>query len=112
MDKGNLKRVNGVLTCGNEDIPLDFGPNSSVEEKEEGEEEGGKRRIRRREKLHLLSSFSDDRTVGFRRSKRESSSLRQELQVEIGIEEFQQTPRGRGCSPTCFNPCLRAIRMT
>ena len=30
MHKGNLKRANGVLTCGNEDIPLDFGLNNSV----------------------------------------------------------------------------------
>ena len=101
-----------MLTCGNEDNPLDFGPNNLVEEKEEGEEEGRKRRIRRREKLHLLSSFSGNRTVGFRRSKRESSSSRQELQVETGIREFRQTPRGKSFSPTLFNHCLRVIRMT
>ena len=62
-----------MLTCGNEDIPLDFGPKNFVE-KEKGEEGGGKKRIWRIEKLHLLSSFSGDRMVGFRRSKRESSS--------------------------------------
>ena len=49
MDKGNPKRVNGVLTCGNEDIPLDFGPNNSVEkeiggEKKEKKEKGERRR--------------------------------------------------------------------
>ena len=31
MDKGNPKIANGVLTCDNEDIPIDFGPNNSVE---------------------------------------------------------------------------------
>ena len=30
MDKENPKRANGVLTCGNEDIPLDSGANNSV----------------------------------------------------------------------------------
>ena len=56
-------------------------------------------------------SFSGNRTIGFRRSKRESSSSRQELQVETKIGEFQQTPRGRVFSPTWFNPCLRVIQM-
>ena len=45
IDKGNPKRANNVLTYGNEDIPLDFGPKNSVgrgkgekEKKEKGEE--------------------------------------------------------------------------
>ena len=42
MDKGNPKRANGVLTCGNEDIPLDFGLNNSV-----GGGKGGERRERK-----------------------------------------------------------------
>ena len=42
MDKGNPKRANGVLKCGNEDIPLDFGPNNSVG--------GGKKRKKRKRK--------------------------------------------------------------
>ena len=110
------KRANGVLTCGNENIPLDFGPNNSVGggkgwgEKKEKKEKIERRR-RRREKLHLLSSFPGDRTVGFRRSKRESSSSRQELQVETRIGEFRQTPRGRGLSPTWFNSRLKSIQM-
>ena len=43
---------------------------------------------RKREKLYLLSKFSDDWTGSLRRSKRESSSSRQELRTETGIEEF------------------------
>ena len=83
------------------------------EEKEGGEKKENKEKRERgkREKLHLLSSFFDDRIVGFRRSKRESSSSRQELQVETRIGEFRQTPRGRGLSPTCFNSRLKAIQM-
>ena len=106
MDKGNPKRANGVLTCGNEDIPLDFGPNNSMGGgkggggRERKEREKRERRRRRREKLHILFSFSGDQTVGFCQSKRESSSSRQELQVETEIGEFRQTPRGRGLSPT------------
>ena len=53
----------------------------------EKKEEGGRRR-REREKLHILSSFSGDRTVDSHRSKKESSSSRQELRVETGIMEF------------------------
>ena len=40
------KRANGVLTCGNEDIPLDFGPNNSVG----GGKGGGRRERKEREK--------------------------------------------------------------
>ena len=42
MDKGNPKRANGVLTCGNKDIPLDFGPMNYV-----GGGKGGGRRERK-----------------------------------------------------------------
>ena len=56
-----------MLTCGSEDIPLDFGPNISVGRKLVGKkkekEEKGERRSRSRAKLHLLSSFFGDRTV-------------------------------------------------
>ena len=83
--------------------------NDGGEEKEKKEKR--ERRRRRREKLHLLSSFSGDRTVGFYRSKMESSSLRKELQVETGIGEFRQTPRGKGLSPTWFNSRLKSIQM-
>ena len=48
MDKGNAKIANGVLTCANEDIPLDFGPNNSVGG---GKGEGKRRKIKgKREK--------------------------------------------------------------
>ena len=51
-------------------------------------ERGKKRKKKRefyRERLHLLSKFPDDRTDGFRRSKRKSSSSRQGLCIETGI---------------------------
>ena len=41
-----------------------------------------------RERLHLLSKFPDDRTGGFRRSKRKSSTSRQGLLIETGVGEF------------------------
>ena len=50
-----------------------------------------------RERHHLLlSRFPDDRTDGFRRSKRKSSSSLQGLHIKIGVVEFQQTLKGRG----------------
>ena len=76
----------------------------------------GKKRRERKEKekrvkLYLISNFFDDRTFGFHRSKRESSSSWQELQVKTRIGEFRQTPRGRSLSPTWFNSRLKAIQM-
>ena len=62
-------------------------------------------------KLYLLSRFPGDRTVDSRRTKKESSSSRQELQVETGIEEFRKNLGGRGFSPTLFHPYLGAILM-
>ena len=50
-------------------------------------------------KLSLLSRFPGDRIGDFKRSKRKSSSSRQGLRIETGVEEFRQTPRGRS-SPT------------
>ena len=73
------------------------------EMKEKREEE------RRSEKLHLLSRFYGDRTIGFLRSKRQSSSMRRELRVGIRIRGFRQTPRGRGFSPTLVTFGLRTI---
>ena len=55
------------------------------EEKLENREKERERRRRMREKLHLLSRFSGGRTVGFCRSKKESSSTRQELHVGMRI---------------------------
>ena len=56
----------------------------------------GRVRERERERLYLLSRFSDDRIIVFRQSKRKSSSLRQGLCIETGVGKFRQTPRGRG----------------
>ena len=81
-----------------EDISLDFRPNNSIGREKERKGKRDRRR-KQRERLYIFSRFSDDRTVGFRRSKRESLSSRQELQVEIGNGEFRQTFRGR-FSPT------------
>ena len=67
------------------------------EEKGKGEEE------KRREKLLLLSSVPGDPTVGFRRSKRQSSFSRRELRVGTRIGEFRQTPRGRGFSYSVYS---------
>ena len=53
--------------------------------REKGEE---KERVLERERLHLLSKFPDDRTEGFRWSKRKSSSSRQGLRIETGVGEF------------------------
>ena len=63
------------------------------------------------EKLLLLSRYYRDRTVGPRRSKRQSWSTQRELRVGTKISGFRQTTRGRGFSPTRFNSCLRAIQM-
>ena len=43
----------------------------------------------------LLSKIYGNRTVGFRRTKRQSRSTNLELRVGIKILEFSQTPRGR-----------------
>ena len=63
------------------------------------------------EKLPLLSRISRYWAVGFRRSKRQSSSTRQELRVGARIRGFHQTSRGRGSSPTRFIFSLRVIQM-
>ena len=90
MDKRikKSKRANRRLTCGK-------GGHSHLIMLEQtgGEEEKEKKKVER--EAPPLSSFSGDRTIGSHQSKKESSSSRQELQVETGIEEFQQTPRGR-----------------
>ena len=61
---------------------LNRGKTDPVGKKKKEEE---KERVLERERLHLLSKFSDDRTDGFRRSKRKSSSSRQGLRIETGI---------------------------
>ena len=58
MDKGNPKRANGVLTCGNEDIPLDFGPKQLVG--------GGKgERKRRKKKEEKRKEEGEERSSTF-----------------------------------------------
>ena len=72
-------------------------------------ERKGKRR--RREKLHFLSRFYGNRTFGFRRSKRQSSSMRRGLRIETKIWDFRLALRGTGFYPTRFNSYLRAIQI-
>ena len=115
MDKGNPKRANGVLTCGSEDIPLEFGPNISVVRKLVRKRKKRKRKEREEEGRKRSSTFS----LVFSAigpsipcwSKKESSSSWKELQVETEIEGFRQTSRGRSASPTRFIFGLRAIQM-
>ena len=52
------------------------GKREKKERENEGEEEI------EREKLYLISKFPDNRTVSFRRSKRQSASPQRELQAE------------------------------
>ena len=78
-----------------------------MDKKGERRKEGKKKKIkkngaeREREKkkekkgFSLLSKIYGDRTVSFHRSKRQSSSMRQELRMDTKIREFRQTPRGR-----------------
>ena len=52
-----------------------------------------KERVLERERLHLLSKFPGDRTVGFLRGKEQSCSPRQGLHVGTSFGEFRQTPK-------------------
>ena len=77
-------------------------------------EEGRKRKEKEEveeERSSPFSRFFGNQTVGFRRSKKRSSSTRRELHIEIRIRVFRQTPRGRGFPPTWINSCLRSIQM-
>ena len=57
---------------------------------------GERERKRNKKKFFLLlSKIYGNRTVGFRRSKRQSRSTHRELRVGTKILEFRQTPRGR-----------------
>ena len=65
-----------------------LGPSSGmggrkIAEKKEEEKE---RVLERR--LHLLSKFPDDRTGGFKRSKRKSSTSWKGLRIETEVGEF------------------------
>ena len=50
----------------------------------------------------LLFKIYENRTVGFHRSKRQSSSTHRELPVGTKILAFSQIPRGREFSYSCY----------
>ena len=69
-----------------------------------GRKEGKRKRRERREtnrrekekkKVSLLSKIYENRTVGFRQSKKKSRSTHRELRLGTKILEFRQTPRCR-----------------
>ena len=90
------KRANEEETCGKEETShLSKLEQFGGERKNEGKEKERKEKReekKRREKLHLLSRFYGDRTVGFHRSKRQSSSTQRELRVGTRIRGFCQNP--------------------
>ena len=73
------------------------------DKKEKKEEEKRKKKTEERDRekkegkrgFPLLSKIYEDWTVGFRPSKRQSSSTRRELPVGTKIWEFRQTLKGR-----------------
>ena len=71
-------------------------------QKETGEGE----RLRERNFIFFLSSFLskiyENRTVGFRWSRRQSRSMYRELRVGTKILAFSQTSRGREFSYLCY----------
>ena len=81
------------------------------EEKKKIKKEKNREEDKRSEKLHLLSTFYGNRTVGFHWSKRQSYSMRQELRVRTRILGFCQTLRDRGFPSTRFHYFLRSISM-
>ena len=98
-------------------FPLESSWNNSVGEKGKRRERKRKEKERkekeeeekRSEKLHLISKIYRDQAIGFRRSKRQSSSTRREFYVGTRIWGFRQTPRGRGFSHILVILGLRAI---
>ena len=48
--------------------------------------------------MSLISRISGNPIVGSLRDEKESCSMRRDLRVDTGFEEFRQTPRGRGFS--------------
>ena len=63
-----------------------------------------------RERL-LLSKIPGDPTVGSRRDKKGSCSMRRGLRVGTGFREFSQTPRGRGFSLLGFYTLFKCFSM-
>ena len=96
-------------------VPLEPSWNNSVGEKGKTRKRKRKKRKlkkekeKRSEKLHLLSRIYGDRTIGFSRSKRQSSSTCRELHVGTRIRGFRQTLRGKGFSPASVILGLRVI---
>ena len=72
--------------------------------KKQNKRDGGERAGRERyfDFFFLLSKIYGNRIVGFRRSKRQSSSTHRELRVGTKILEFRQTPRDREFSYLCY----------
>ena len=91
MDE-RIREILGAIekwTCSKrEDKPLThLRPNSGMGEGRGTENKKGDLK-RREERLHLLSKFLGNRNRGFKRSKRECSTLRQGLRIETGVGEF------------------------
>ena len=89
-----------------------LGSNSVERRKKEGkkkERKKNKEEGKWSEKFYFLSKIYGDRAVGFRRSKRQSSSTRREFRVGTRIWGFRQTPRDRSFSPTLVLLGLRVI---
>ena len=59
--------------------------------------------FREREREHLLFRFSVIRTVGSRRSKKQSYSTRRGLRVGTDLVEFQQLQEVRIFSYSCYS---------
>ena len=66
------------------------------QKEEETENKESERREReKKKKVPLLSKIYGNQIIGFRRSKRQSRSMHQELCVGTKILEFRRTPQGR-----------------
>ena len=63
------------------------------------------------EREQLLSSFSVNPTIGILRGKKEGCSMRRDLRVGTGFEEFRQTTRGRGFSLLGFYTSFKYFTM-
>ena len=65
-------------------------------ERKEGERKRREKQTEEKQKgVPLLYKIYENRTIGFRQSKRLSRSMHRELRMGIKILEFRQTPRGR-----------------
>ena len=86
------KEANGKVACGNEETShLNCWTKSDGKRKNEGKRKEKREEEKMSKKLHLLSIFYGDQTIGFRRSKRQSSTTQQELCMGTRIWDFRQT---------------------